>query len=396
MARTHNRLTAVKVASLKRAGYHADGGGLYLRIKPAGTKSWIYRFTITGVTRDCGLGAYPTTSLAMARESAGQCRKLVAAGVDPIMARDQARAADRFKTETGITFKQCAEVYIASKSTGWRNAKHISQWHSTLATYVYPTIGALPIQTVDIELVMKVLMPIWSTKPETASRVRQRIESILSWAKVYGYREGENPALWRGNLEKLLPAKGKIRQVTHHAALPFSEVSAFMTKLRNDTSVSARALELLILTATRTNEVLGATWSEFDIRDATWMIAAKRMKAAREHRVPLTDRALAILREMKTIQQNEYVFPGAKHGRPLSQMSLAMLLRRMGFGHVTVHGFRSSFRDWTAETTNHSRDVAEAALAHTIVNKVEAAYRRGDLFDKRRKLMKDWGAFCAE
>ncbi len=394
MGRGLHRLSSVNVARRNKPGYYADGGGLYLRVAAGGTKGWIFRFTRAGRTRDAGLGAYPTISLVKAREQAEQCRRLLAAGIDPIDARREERDAARIASARAMTFEDCAKAFIESHEAGWRNDKHKDQWRATLATYCYPIIGALPAEVIDTGLVLKVLEPIWASKPETASRVRQRVERVLSWAKVRGYRDGENPAQWRGHLDHLLPAKSKVRRVRHHAALPYGEVGAFMALLREVTSITARALEFLILTATRTGETLGARWDEIDLGARMWTIPAGRMKAGNEHRVPLPARAITILKMMAEIQQSEFVFPGAKQGRPLSQMSLTMLLRRMGRDHVTVHGFRSSFRDWAAECTSFPREVAEMALAHAVSDAVEAAYRRGDLFEKRRKLMGAWAAFC--
>jgi integrase len=291
-----------------------------------------------------------------------------------------------------MAFNQCRDAYIAAHRAGWRNAKHAAQWTSTLDAYVTPVFGQLPVGAIDTGLVMKALEPIWSAKTETASRVRGRIEAILDWAKVRGYRGGENPARWRGHLDSLLPARSKVRKVEHHAALPFTEIGAFMAQLREQSSTAARALEFTILTAARTGEVLGARWGEIDLDAAVWTVPPDRMKSAREHRVPLSPAALAVIKNMKTRRENDYVFPGDRRDR-LSGRAMDMLLRRMG-REVTVHGFRSSFRDWAAERTNFPREVAEAALAHVVGDKVEAAYQRGDLFDKRRRLMTAWGDYC--
>ena len=392
--RTIGRLSAVKVQRLKVPGYFADGGNLYFRITPAGTKSWTFRFAMGGKTRDMGLGSYPDITLAKARERATECRRMVKDGLDPIDARKGARAAGRIAAAKSMTFDQCAAAYIAAKEAGWRNAKHRQQWASTLKTYC-SVIGPLPVHAVDTDVVLKALGPMWNGKPETASRVRGRIEAVLDWAKVRGLRSGENPARWRGHLDHLLPAKSKVRRVKHHAALPYAKVGAFMTALREQQAVAARALEVLILTATRTGETVGATWDEIDLGARLWTIPAARMKAGREHRVPLSEAAASVLAAMQEARQNEFVFT-ARAGQPLSQMALLMLLRRMGFGDFTVHGFRSAFRDWAAERTNFPREVAEMALAHAIPDAVEAAYRRGDLFDKRRKLMDAWAAYCAK
>lgn len=394
MGRGLHRLSAVTVSSRKAPGYYADGGGLYLRVAPGGTKGWIFRFTRASRTRDAGLGSYPTVSLVKAREHAEQCRRLLAAGIDPVEARREERGAVNGDVQRAQTFEQCAKAFIESHEAGWRNDKHRYQWRATLETYAYPHFGALPVGGVKTEHVLRALNPIWRVKPETATRVRGRIEAILNWAKVHGLREGENPAQWRGHLDQLLPATSKVRRVEHHAALPYREVSNFMARLRKEKGITARALEFLILTTTRTGETLGARWEEIDFKERMWTIPAERMKAAKPHRVPLSSRAVAILKEMKEIRRNEFVFPGAKQGRPFSQMALLMLLRRMGYGHVTAHGFRSSFRDWAAERTSFSREAAEMALAHAIPDAVEAAYRRGDLLEQRRKLAEAWRRYC--
>jgi integrase len=341
-----------------------------------------------------GLGSLTTVSLAKAREFAGECRRIRLQGIDPIDHRNGVRAAARLDAAKAITFDECRGAYIAAHKAGWRNAKHRAQWANTLATYVSPVFGKLPVQTVDVALVMKVLEPIWSTKPETASRLRGRIERILDWAKARGFRSAENPARWRGHLDHLLPARSKVRKVKHHAALPFSEIAAFMAALRERDGVAGLALEFAILTAARTGEVLGATWDEIDLRTRTWTIPADRMKGQRQHRVPLSDDAIGLLGRMQTLKANEFVFPGDR-GKPLSNMALLMMLRRMGRGDLTTHGFRSSFRTWAAECTGFSREVVEAALAHIIENKVEAAYQRGDLFEKRRRLIAEWAKYCA-
>ena len=356
---------------------------------------WIFRFAQRGKTRDAGLGSYPAVSLVKAREEAERFRRLVAAGIDPIEARQDEREAAKISSEKATTFEQCAKAFIASYEVGWRNDKHTEQWKSTLQTYCYPTIGALPVQAIGTDHVVKILEPIWASKPETASRVRQRVERVLSWAKVRGYREGENPAQWRGHLDHLLPAKGKVRSVRHHPALPYREMGTLMEKLREESSISGRALEFLILTASRTGEALGARWSEIELGERMWTVPGERMKAGKPHRVPLSSRALTVLCEMRVIRQNEFIFPGGKPGRPLSQTALLMLLRRMRYAHVTSHGFRSSFRDWAADCTSFPREAAEMALAHAVPDAVEAAYRRGDLLQKRRKLMEEWASYCA-
>jgi integrase len=363
-------------------------------VSSGGTKSWVFRFKQAGKLRVMGLGPLHTIGLADAREKARECRRLRLEGKDPIEDRKVGRAAARLDAAKTITFKECAETYIAAHKAAWRNAKHAYQWPATLGTYVYPHFGALPVQGVDVGLVMKALEPIWTTKPETASRVRGRIESIIDWATARGYRRGENPARWRGHLENLLPNRRKVRRVAHYPALPYAEIGAFMVELRQQEGVGARALEFTILTAARTGEVIGAKWSEINFADRLWVVPAERMKAGKEHRVPLSDSAIAILEKMHAIRLNDYVFPGGRRGRPLSGMAMLMLMRRLARSDLTVHGFRSTFRDWAAELTAFPAEVAEMALAHTVSDRVEAAYRRGDLFQKRRQLAEAWATFC--
>ena len=394
MARVLNRLSDVAVRAKKRPGYCADGGNLYLRVAPGGAKGWIFRCTIAGRTRDAGLGSYPTVSLVKAREQAESYRRLVAAGVDPIQARDEHRQAARIKAATARTFEHCAGSFIASHELGWRSETTGTLWRSTLATHVFPIMGALPVEQIDTALVLRVLQPIWGEKPATASRVRAIIERILNWAKARGYRSGENPALWRGHLDHLLPAPFKVRSVRHHPALAYSELPAFMEQIRARDGLAPRALEFLVLTASRRGEALGALWHEIDLKDRTWTIKGDRMKSGREHRVPLSPRAVAILGEMAKLRLNEFVFPGMKQGRPLSDMGVRILLRELR-PEITKHGFRSTFRDWAAETTSFPNHVVEMALAHSVSDAVEAAYRRGNLLEKRRKLMEAWAAFCA-
>jgi integrase len=396
MARTIGRLTALKVDKAKRPGMYADGGGLYLRVTQSGTKNWVFRFMLNGRPRWMGVGPLHTIGLAEARNRAAAFRLQRHDGVDPIEKRRAERLEARLDAAKAVTFKECAARYIASHRAGWRNPKHAAQWQATLATYAEPVMGGLSVQAIDTALVLKVLEPIWTAKPETAGRVRGRMESILDWAKVRGYRAGENPARWRGHLDKQLPARSKVRRVEHHAALPYAELPGFLVSLREQEGIVARALELAILTAARTGEVIGARWSEMDLVEKTWTLPAARIKAGREHRVPLPGRALAILQEMQPHRQADdaFVFPGGKNGRPLSNMAFLMLLRRMGLDDVTAHGFRSSFRDWVAERTRFPAEVAEIALAHTVSDKTIAAYNRSDLFERRRRLMAAWATFC--
>jgi integrase len=399
MARPTGRLTALKVEKAKQPGMYADGGGLYLQVTEGGA-SWIYRYMLAGRAREMGLGPLALFGLSEARAKTLDARRLRHEGIDPIEARKAERVRARLDAAKALTFKQCPDSYIKAHRAGWRNGKHAAQWEATLATYAEPVIGGLPAQAIGTALILKVLEPIWMAKPETASRVRGRIESILDWAKVRGYRSGENPARWRGHLDKLLPARGKVRKVVHHAALPYGALPSFLVTLREQQGIAARALEFTILTAARTSETIGARWSELDLREKNWTVPAVRMKAQREHRIPLSARALAILQEMQALRiagdTEAFVFPGGRLGRPLSNMAMTELLRRMGRGDVTVHGFRSSFRDWAAERTGFASEVVEMALAHAVGSKVEAAYRRGDLFEKRRRLMQAWGEFLTK
>jgi integrase len=384
----------MKVGKLKRLGRHSDGGGLYLQVGPTGGKSWLFRYTLEGKSREMGLGALDVLPMAEARAKALEARRCLAAGQDPLNERDAEKARQKLAQSQGLSFAQCAAAYIESHRAGWRNAKHAAQWTATIDTYCGPVFGALPVQTVDLTLVSRVLDPIWRTKTETASRLRGRIENILDWAKVQGYRTGENPARWKGNLDKVLPARGKVRKVVHHPALPYDDLTEFMKELRQREGVSALALEFTILTAARTSETLKIKWSELDLKAGLWLVPGARMKSDRDHRVPLSARAVTILRELEAVKTNEYVFPGQRRGRPLSNMALLKLLERMGRGDLTVHGFRSTFKDWASETTDFPGELAEAALAHVIGDKTEAAYRRGDLFAKRREMMNAWARFC--
>jgi integrase len=402
-------INALSPPAIKHAkpGRHCDGNGLFLLVKETGKKSWVFRYKLAGRERDMGLGgAYGpgSVTLAEARARAVELRKLVRAGVDPITDRKaaliEAAAQSHAKATQAITFKSVAAAYIAANEVGWRNAKHRAQWRSTIETYVYPYMGDLPVADVATSHVMAALEPVWHTKPETARRVRGRIESVLDYARAREWRTGENPARWRGHIANLLPARSKAARVQHHAALPWREAGAFMTMLRKREAVAARALEFAILTAARSGEVIGARWHEIDLGTALWTVPASRMKAAREHRVPLSTDAVALLTEMAKLQPAEdgdgsaMVFPGAKPGQPLSQMAMLMLLRRMERSDLTAHGFRSTFRDWCAEATSYPNEMAEIALAHTVGDKVEAAYRRGDMIDRRRRMMDDWANFC--
>jgi integrase len=380
----------------KRPGMYGDGGGLYLRVTDEGAKNWVFRFMLNGRARWMGLGPLHTVNLAQARKRAGEHRLQRHDGIDPIEARRAERLQARLDAAKVVTFKECAESYIKSHRAAWRNDKHAAQWEATLATYAEPVIGKLSVQAIDTALVLKVLEPIWTTKPETAGRVRGRIEAVLDWAKVRGYRVGENPARWKGHLDHLLPARGKVRKVEHHAALPYAKLPGFVEALRKQEGIAARALELTILTAARTGETIGARWNEIDPLDKSWTVPAERMKAHREHRVPLSPRALAILEEMHAHRHGDgsFVFPGGKAGKPLSNMAFLMLLRRMDRGDLTAHGFRATFKTWATDRTGVHNEIVEAALAHVVGSKVEQAYQRSDRFEKRRRLMQQWATFC--
>lgn len=398
MPRHRYKLTDAIVQRTNNPGVYADGGGLFLQVsrsKTRTTKSWLVRVRPPGMSlREMGLGSLLNVSLAEARDLAADARKLAASGVDPIRQRSHKRAMAALEAASRMTFSEAAESYIAEHEASWRNAKHRQQWRNSLHTHAFPVLKRTPIADVDITLVRKVLRPIWHTKTETANRVRSRIEAILDWAKVNGYRTGDNPACWRGNLQRALPAPGKIKKVKHHRALPHNDVPRFMRSLRQRTGMTALALEFTILTAARTGETLGATWSEMDLVNAIWTVPPERMKAGREHRVPLSARALQILNELdEKAGDSDFVFHGANRDRPVSSMALLMLLRRMK-ADVTTHGFRSTMRQWAAETTDFPREVAEAALAHTIGSAVERAYQRSDLFDRRRMLMDAWCEYC--
>lgn len=390
-----NALTPLTVKNAK-PGRHADGGGLHLLVKESGARSWVYRFMLNGKSRDVGLGTAGTggISLAGARDARDALRLKVKGGIDPLEERQReaagALAAAQAAKAAGITFRTVAEGYIGANEGSWRNDKHRQQWKNTLATYVYPVIGDLPVAEVVTSHVLQILEPIWKAKAETANRLRGRMETILDAAKARGYRDGENPARWRGHIAQILPVRSRLTR-GHHKAMPYNAIPAFVGALHQREAVSALALEFTILTSARTGEVIGAKWAEVDLDKAIWTVPASRMKAGKEHRVPLSPRAVEILKSTQGLR-TEWLFPATKGGS-MSGMAMSMLLRRMK-ADVTVHGFRSSFRDWSAECTGYAHEVAEMALAHTIDNKVERAYRRGDLFDKRRRLMDDWAAYC--
>lgn len=405
MARKAAGLTAVEVRT-KGPGRYGDGGGLFLLVRPS-ARYWLFRYRIRdGRMREMGLGAAGEgkgdRTLAEARKVAKPLWVAVKAGIDPLNQRAAQEAATKAEAQEAaaraITFRTVVDRYIAAHEAGWRNAKHKAQWRATLETYAFPHMGDMAAADVGTVHVLAALEPIWRTKPETATRVRGRIEAVLDYAKVREWRTGENPARWRGHLDHLLPARSKVAKVEHHAALPWREIGAFMAALRQRDGIAARALEFAILTAARTGEALGATWGEVDLSAALWTVPAARMKAGKEHRIPLSPPAVAPLGEMAKLRTTDDpatpIVPGQEVGRPLSNMALLMALRRMGRADLTAHGFRSTFRDWVGEVTGYPADVAEAALAHTQGDKTVAAYPRGDLFEKRRRLMNDWATFC--
>jgi integrase len=382
------RLSALDVKRALRPGKYADGGGLYLKVNKDGSRSWIFRYRFGSTRRHFGLGSLATTSLAQARQAAANARRQLLMGEDPIAVRQAKVAAARLADAKAQTFSQCTTTYVTAKRAGWTRT-HARQWTSSLTKHAHPIIGDLSVQAIDTALVMKVLEPLWTKNTETASRVRSRIESILDWAKVRGYRDGDNPARWQGHLDHLLPTKSSVAKVKHHPAMPYAELPAFMTTLRAAATPAARALEFTILTASRSGEVLGADWSEIDLATKTWTVPAARMKEKRTHCVPLSDAAIAALGTPGT----GLVF-NARPGHPLNKNAFMELLRRAGHG-VTAHGFRSTFRDWAAEQTDFAFEVVEMSLAHKVGNEVSRAYFRSDLFDRRRFLMDAWAAFCS-
>jgi integrase len=405
MARQQQRLSALQVTKLTKPGLYGDGGGLTLQITTTGAKSWLLRYMVAGKPFGMGLGPTHTVSLAEARQKALDARKLLIDGINPLAAKKQSKIAAALADAKMMSFDQCAEAYILAHKAGWKNAKHGDQWTNTLNTYASPVFGHLPVAEIDTGLVVKCLAPIWESKTETASRVRGRIESVLGWATTSGYRTGENPARWKGHLENLLATISKSSRTKNHPSLPWQRIGAFMSALRVREGVSARAVEFAILTACRSGEVRGARWPEFDLAGKLWTIPAERMKAKREHQVPLSDAALALLESMPKDGDEDVVFAGTK-GQPLSDMSLTAVIRRMNGDDkpvwadangdsITVHGFRSSFRMWAAETTNYPREVAEHALAHQLPDAVERAYQRGSQFAKRAALMAEWAVYCA-
>jgi integrase len=407
---TVNKLTAAKVRTASAPGLYGDGLGLYLQISTFNTKAWVFRYMLDGRARKMGLGPVHTVSLADARLRAAECRRKLLDGLDPIEDRDAAKearkaAATVAKVEAARskTFGEIADAYIVANRAAWKNSKHADQWFATFnetrrGKRVYPAataaINDLPVSAIDTALVLAVLEPIWTKTPESASRIRGRLEAVLDFAKVRGLRDGDNPARWKGNLQHALGGRSRADRTKHHPAIPYREIGAFMVELRARTGISARALEFTILTAARTSEAIEARWIEINLDDRIWTIPGARMKAGREHRVPLSDRAVEILQALP--REGDFVFPGGRVGRPLSNMAMLELLRDMRGKGSTVHGFRSTFRDWAAEQTSYPNELCEIALAHGVSDKTEAAYRRGDMFEKRRRLMVDWAHYCAE
>ena len=395
MVRALHRLSNLKVERAKQPGMYADGGGLYLRVAEGGSKQWIYRYTTNGHNRDMGLGPVRLLTLAEARERSRAAGKLRLDGIDPIAHKHAQRGAAIVAAAGAKTFKECAGGFIRDNEKKWTHPKHRRDWERTLVRFVFPTLGNLPVASIDTPLVLKVLKPIWERTPETASRVRGRIEAVLGWATVHYLRTGDNPARWRGHLEHALPSRSEIAKVEHHAALPYTQVASFMDALRKDTSVAARCLEFITLAAVRLGEATGATWDEIDLGARTWTIPAERMKADKEHKVPLSKAAIAVLKTMREIRQNDYVFPGFKPGQPIGADALRELIKKLAGDDVTVHGLRSTFRDWAADCTSFPNELAEMALSHAIPSAVERAYRRGSMFEKRRQLMGAWADYCA-
>lgn len=395
MPKLAKEMAPLAIGRIAEPGMHFVGGvqGLALQVTAGAGRSWVLRATVGGKRREMGLGPYPEVTLAAARDKAREARELIRQGIDPVEKKRAAQSALRAAIAAAMTFDECADAYIKAHEAGWRNIKHGQQWRNSIKQHASPVLGEMQVRDVALPQVLKVLEPIWTTTNETASRLRGRIEQVLDWATARGLREGPNPARWRGHLDKLLAKPSKVNNREHHAALPVGEAGAFMVRLRRAEGIGARALEFAILTAARSGEVRGATWAEFDLDGKVWTVPAARMKAGKEHRVPLSPEALALLQTLPKGEADALAFL-APRGGALSDMTLLAVLRRLEVPAVP-HGFRSTFRDWAAERTNYPRDVAEMALAHAIGDKVEAAYRRGDLFEKRRRMMADWAKFLA-
>ena len=399
-----HKLSALGVSKIVKPGDYGDGGGLYLQVtlgKREGVmKSWIFRYVRGKKDTKLGLGSLNTISLSDAREKAMEFRQLLHDGIDPKVHREQQKIQEQLEKSNRKTFRHCAEMYIDDNKAAWKNAKHAAQWASSLENYAHRVIGDVVVAEISTPMILEILRPIWTEKVETANRLRGRIETILSWAKVQGYRTGDNPAEWKGHLDQILPARTKIKKTVHHAAMPYKEIPAYFKTLHGIEGSGAFALEFAILNASRAGEILNATWMEIDFEEKLWIIPASRMKAAREHRIPLTDEAIELLHKLpgytldKELRDECYLFPSSSNRKALSNMAMTAVLRRTGKGEFTQHGFRSAFRDWAAEVVHYPREVIEHALAHKLADEVEAAYQRGDLLDKRRQLMKDWSAYC--
>lgn len=403
-------MSALEVSRLKEEGLHFVGGvpGLILQITGPDAKSWVLRAMVGGKRRDIGLGGFPAVTLAGAKDGARAIREKIAAGIDPVEERLAARSALAASRASVLSFQEAAEKFVAANEAGWKNPKHRAQWTSTLTRYAYPTLGKLRVSDIETQHIVGILEPLWTTKTETASRVRGRIESVLDYAKVRGYRQGENPARWKGHLDHILPARAKVQKVKHHSALDYRDVGSFMAELKAVNGLGARALEFAIFTACRSGEVRGATWAEIDEKEGVWTIPADRMKADKEHRVPLSPAVMELLTTLPRFADTNLIFPSTKNTQ-LSDMTLSAVIRRLDEAStkdgcigwkdntgkvITAHGFRSTFRDWAGETTNYPREVIEHALAHQLKDKAEAAYARGTLFEKRRRLMVEWAKHC--
>lgn len=393
MARQINKLSDRTVKAKKEQGRYNDGNGLYLQVSKSGSKSWLFRYMLDNKSKEMGLGSIRTVPLGVARTEALECKKLLREGIDPIKERKERLARAKTANIDVLTFERCAEAYLEAHSASWKSVRHEKIWRSSLKRFAYPIIGNLPVNTIERGHIMQVLDPIWRVKTETAKRLRGRLENILDWATVQEFRKGENPARWRGHLDKLLPKPSELYKVKHFAALPYQEINSFMDKLRERDAQSALALRLIILTATRSGEVRKAVWSEFDLDKGIWVIPAERMKADKEHTIPLCKEAISIIQQLPRLAGCDYLFTSPKSGNPLSDVVFKQLMKRMGVSDITTHGFRSTFRDWAAEQTSFPREVIENALAHQLKDKAEAAYFRSNLLDKRRELMNKWGDY---
>jgi integrase len=392
MPRLTQRLSSVKVQQLKERGWYPDGQGLYLQISAANTKSWVFRFTRDGKQRWHGLGAISNlNSLKEARLAAEQCRDNLRRGIDPIEHKQQLQQERRLTEAARMTFTNCAQMYIDRHQHGWKNAKHLTQWRNTLQTYAFPVIGDLPVQDIDVQQILNIVEPIWHTKTETANRVRQRIELVLDWATAMGFKEGVNPARWRGHIEKLLPKPSKVKPVEHHKAMHYEDVPKLFAKLAQTQTVASSLLQSTILTAARSSEIRLAKWEELELTQATWEVPIVRMKNRRPHRVPLSPELVELLSELP--QNSSFIFPNSSGKKSVTEAAVRKLLKSLA-PDVTLHGFRSSFRDWCAEQTEFPRELAEKALSHSLSSQVEAAYQRGDMFEKRRTLMSAWSNYC--